>query len=227
MAYRAGIGAEHVLVLADIQVKYAQMLAPRTLAESARRAARGGRGRDRGHGHAHGRAALARTRCGPLGRAPATAPCSSAAGSTPATPRALLAVADGAIVGTSLMRDGRATPEQVSAADRGARVRFVCAADCGVDRYDDRGIERAGGIGLNVAVHLRRLCAPGDTVTAVAADRRRRRRGRRARRHGAGRAWSRASRSCPVRRPCSTSATRPAASASSSATTRACWPASA
>ena len=38
IAYRAGIGAEHVLVLADIQVKYAQMLAPRTLAESARRA---------------------------------------------------------------------------------------------------------------------------------------------------------------------------------------------
>jgi fructoselysine 6-kinase len=47
-------------------------------------------------------------------------------------------------------------------------VRFVCAADCGVDRYDDRDLERAGGIGLNVAVHLRRMCAPGDTVTAVA-----------------------------------------------------------
>jgi fructoselysine 6-kinase len=47
-------------------------------------------------------------------------------------------------------------------------VRFVCAADCGVDRYDDRGLERAGGIGLNVAVHLRRLSAPGDTVMAVA-----------------------------------------------------------
>jgi fructoselysine 6-kinase len=47
-------------------------------------------------------------------------------------------------------------------------VRFVCAADCGVDRYGERDLERAGGIGLNVAVHLRRLCAPGDTVTAVA-----------------------------------------------------------
>ena len=47
-------------------------------------------------------------------------------------------------------------------------MRFVCAADCGVDRYGDRDLERAGGIGLNVAVHLRRLCAPGDTVTAVA-----------------------------------------------------------
>jgi fructoselysine 6-kinase len=47
-------------------------------------------------------------------------------------------------------------------------VRFVCAGDCGVDRYGDREIERAGGIGLNVAVHLRRLCAPGDSVIAVA-----------------------------------------------------------
>jgi fructoselysine 6-kinase len=47
-------------------------------------------------------------------------------------------------------------------------VRFACAGDCGVDRYRDRGIDRAGGIGLNVAVHLRRLCAPGDTVVAVA-----------------------------------------------------------
>jgi sugar/nucleoside kinase (ribokinase family) len=47
-------------------------------------------------------------------------------------------------------------------------VRFVCAADCGVDRYADRGLERAGGIGLNVAVHMRRLCARGDSVTLVA-----------------------------------------------------------
>jgi fructoselysine 6-kinase len=47
-------------------------------------------------------------------------------------------------------------------------VRIVCAADCGVDRYGERGVERAGGIGLNVAVHARRLCAPGDTVTVVA-----------------------------------------------------------
>ena len=47
-------------------------------------------------------------------------------------------------------------------------MRFVCAGDCGVDRYGDRGFERPGGIGLNVAVHLRRLCAPGDAVIAVA-----------------------------------------------------------
>ena len=47
-------------------------------------------------------------------------------------------------------------------------MRFVCAADCGVDSYDDREVARAGGIGLNVAVHLRRLCAPADTVAVVA-----------------------------------------------------------
>jgi fructoselysine 6-kinase len=47
-------------------------------------------------------------------------------------------------------------------------MRFVCAADCGVDLYDDRGVERAGGIGLNVAVHARLLCGPADRVTAVA-----------------------------------------------------------
>ena len=47
-------------------------------------------------------------------------------------------------------------------------MRFVCAGDCGVDRYDDLGSERAGGIGLNVAVHLRRLCPADDAVTVVA-----------------------------------------------------------
>jgi sugar/nucleoside kinase (ribokinase family) len=47
-------------------------------------------------------------------------------------------------------------------------VKIVCAADCGVDRYADRTLDRAGGIGLNVAVHARRLCDAGDTVTVVA-----------------------------------------------------------
>jgi len=37
MAYRRSIGAAHVLVLADIQVKYARMTVERSLAESARR----------------------------------------------------------------------------------------------------------------------------------------------------------------------------------------------
>ena len=47
-------------------------------------------------------------------------------------------------------------------------MKIVCIADCGVDRYLDAGIDRAGGIGLNVAVHAQRLCAAGDTVTVIA-----------------------------------------------------------
>ena len=101
-------------------------------------------------------------------------------------------------------------------------MRFVCAADCGVDRYDDRDVERAGGIGLNVAVHAR-LCVR----TARLGDRSRAGRRRstartscatRSRTH----ASSPASRSCRRHARRSTSATQATASASSRATTRAC-----
>ena len=75
IAYRAGIGAERVLVLADIQVKYAQMLTPRTLAESARACARAPAPM-RSSSPARARASRPRrTRCGPRARARATAPC--------------------------------------------------------------------------------------------------------------------------------------------------------
>ena len=47
-------------------------------------------------------------------------------------------------------------------------MNIVCAADCGIDRFADRGIERAGGIGLNVAVGLRRLCGAADVVSVLA-----------------------------------------------------------
>jgi fructoselysine 6-kinase len=47
-------------------------------------------------------------------------------------------------------------------------MNIVCAADCGVDRFDDRGLDRAGGIGLNVAVHARRLCSAEDSVFVLA-----------------------------------------------------------
>lgn len=47
-------------------------------------------------------------------------------------------------------------------------MRFLCAADCGVDRFDDLGRDQAGGIGLNVAVHCRRLCEATDSVTLLA-----------------------------------------------------------
>ena len=47
-------------------------------------------------------------------------------------------------------------------------MNIVCAADCGVDRFDELGREQAGGIGLNVAVHCRRLCGPEDAVFVLA-----------------------------------------------------------
>ncbi len=47
-------------------------------------------------------------------------------------------------------------------------MNIVCAADCGIDRFADRALERPGGIGLNVAVHLRRLCDAGDVVSVLA-----------------------------------------------------------
>ena len=47
-------------------------------------------------------------------------------------------------------------------------MNIVCAADSGVDRFDDRGLDRAGGIGLNVAVHARRLCSAEDSVFVLA-----------------------------------------------------------
>jgi membrane complex biogenesis BtpA family protein len=113
IAYRAGIGAERVLVLADIQVKYAQMLAPRALAESAREA------------REHGADAIvvtgARTGSAPSPEEVLSAregagncPVLIGSGLDPANARALLGVADGAIVGTSLMSDGRATSQKVA-----------------------------------------------------------------------------------------------------------------
>jgi uncharacterized protein len=114
IAYRAGIGAEHVLILADIQVKYASMITPRTLAQSAREA----------------REQLAdaivvtgpRTGCAPgpdhvLSAREGAGDCPVLIGSglQPSNARALLEVADGAIVGTSLMTDGRATSAQLAA----------------------------------------------------------------------------------------------------------------
>jgi uncharacterized protein len=114
IAYRAAIGAGHVLVLADIQVKYAQMLAPRTLAESARRACEAGADA----------VVVTGTRTGEppspdeLRAAQAGAdgcPVLVGSGLDPCNAAGLLAIAHGAIVGTSLMQDGRATPERVTA----------------------------------------------------------------------------------------------------------------
>ena len=155
-------------MLADIQVKYAQMLAPRALAESARAARETGADAIVVTGTRTGEPPSPDDVRRAHARAPASCPVLIGSGLDAANARALLGVADGAIVGTSLMSDGRATSRAGGRAGRGARVKIVCAADCGVDRHNDRGIDRAGGIGLNVAVHARRHCAAGASVTLVA-----------------------------------------------------------
>lgn len=48
-------------------------------------------------------------------------------------------------------------------------MKVVCAGDCGVDRYPSIGLDRAGGITLNFAVHARRLFDPDDEIVVVSA----------------------------------------------------------
>jgi membrane complex biogenesis BtpA family protein len=121
MAYRARIGADHVLVLADVQVKYARMCEPRPLAESARLAV------------THGADAIVvtGTRTGEppqadelraAGEGAAAIPVLVGSGLAPANAGELLAIADGAIVGTSLLAGGRADPRLVASLVAAARV---------------------------------------------------------------------------------------------------------
>lgn len=101
LSYRERIGAHDVLILADIQVKYARMLEERTLAQSARLAERhradaiivtGGV-----TGEPPGRAELAEAKSGAAG-----CPILVGSGLDEANALELLSVADGAIVGSSL-----------------------------------------------------------------------------------------------------------------------------
>jgi uncharacterized protein len=119
LAYRAALGASEVLVLADIQVKYATMLEPCTLGESAARA------------HAAGADAIvvSGSRTGEPPSLDELADARDGAGGTPvligsgldaANAGALLRVADGAIVGTSLLEHGHATFARVSELVRAA-----------------------------------------------------------------------------------------------------------
>ena len=48
-------------------------------------------------------------------------------------------------------------------------MRVVLAGDCGVDRYVNLGLDRPGGITLNVAAHARRLFPPRDSITVLTA----------------------------------------------------------
>ncbi|MCC7031496.1 MAG: hypothetical protein IT179_01520 [Acidobacteria bacterium] len=48
-------------------------------------------------------------------------------------------------------------------------MRVVCAGDCGVDRYVNLGIDRPGGIALNVAASAREEFAASDEVLVLTA----------------------------------------------------------
>jgi fructoselysine 6-kinase len=48
-------------------------------------------------------------------------------------------------------------------------VRVVLAGDCGVDRYVALGLDRPGGITLNVAAHARRLFPRSDSIAVLTA----------------------------------------------------------
>lgn len=101
LRYRRRLGAEEVLVLADVQVKYARMLEPRPLLDSARLAREKGAdavvvtGRVTGEAPSVEELKDARAGAGEL-------PVLVGSGLDPDKARELLSVADGAIVGTSL-----------------------------------------------------------------------------------------------------------------------------
>jgi membrane complex biogenesis BtpA family protein len=101
MAYRRAIGAENVLVLADIQVKYARMTVERSLAESARLA--------REHGADAAIVSGVRTGDPPVAadlidakRGAGPMPILIGSGTDAGNACALLAACDGTVVGTSL-----------------------------------------------------------------------------------------------------------------------------
>jgi len=103
LRYRHEIGADDILILADIQVKYATMIEPRPIGESA--------------ALAHDKGADAVLVTGQVsGDAPAADDLRNAARGRPVlvgsglnerNARALLDACDGAVVGTALMEDGR------------------------------------------------------------------------------------------------------------------------
>jgi uncharacterized protein len=119
LAYRASLGASGVLVLADIQVKYAQLLEPCSLQESAARARAAGADGVVVSGSRTGEPPsveeLANARAGAGG-----IPVLVGSGLDPQNAGALLRAADGAIVGTSLLRDGHAELAAVTALVRAA-----------------------------------------------------------------------------------------------------------
>ncbi|HSG96221.1 MAG TPA: BtpA/SgcQ family protein [Afifellaceae bacterium] len=101
--YRSESGAADVLILADIQVKYATMITARPLAESARIAASSGADAVVVTGAASGDPPP----IADLREAAQGVPVLIGSGLDAGNAAALLAECDGAIVGTSIMSDGR------------------------------------------------------------------------------------------------------------------------
>ena len=102
LKFRSTIGADDVLILADIQVKYATMVEPRPLAESAHLAALQRADAIVVTGDASGDA----PRIEHLREAACGVPVLIGSGLAPHNAATLLAECDGAIVGTSIIRDG-------------------------------------------------------------------------------------------------------------------------
>jgi len=100
--YRSSIGADDVLVLADIQVKYATMVDPCALRESAERASKKSADALIVTGDASGDAPTAEHLRDAAGTG---VPVLIGSGLRPDNAEALLEECDGAIVGTALMRD--------------------------------------------------------------------------------------------------------------------------
>ncbi|MBT8078558.1 MAG: BtpA/SgcQ family protein [Gammaproteobacteria bacterium] len=123
LEHRKRLGCEHVLVMADIQVKYARMLTARPLSDSAREAC--GKGADAivvtgtASGDAPCIADIVAAKAGAVDGG-ATTPVVVGSGLDRQNAGRLLAAADGAIVGTALMRGGSVDP--------GAALDIVVAA---------------------------------------------------------------------------------------------------
>jgi membrane complex biogenesis BtpA family protein len=109
--FRSEMGADDVLILADIQVKYATMVEPRPLSESAHLAAQRGADAVVVTGDASGDA----PRIEHLRNAACDVPVLIGSGLSPHNAPTLLAECDGAIVGTSILRDGSVDAGALSA----------------------------------------------------------------------------------------------------------------
>lgn len=103
LRYRRSLGADSVLILADVQVKYARMLVERSLTESARLAREAGADAIVVTGTRTGEPPSA-LEIEDARRGAGQIPLLVGSGLSSSNARALLSLADGAIVGTSLKR---------------------------------------------------------------------------------------------------------------------------